>query len=89
MNRHPQVISNDVGTLAEDAPALLAAPTDKIIEGIAFDGRKKVLVRSRGNTGEGVSVAGQTVRQHPWQMAGITFGVSALFTCLLARRNGR
>lgn len=92
MNTHIHVINNDVGTLAEDAPALMIAtsevPTDKIVQGIAFDGRKKMIGRVYDKAVEGAMTADQSVHEHPYETIGIAFGVAALIGFLLARRDG-
>lgn len=75
MNKHIQAISNDVGTLAEDARAF------------AVDGGKKILGRARDKAVEGDRAADQTVHEHPYETIGIAFGVGALIGFLLGRRN--
>ena len=97
MNRQMQAISNNVGTLAQDARALMAATAhvaeEKVVEarerlGIALDGGKKILGRVRDKAVEGARATGQTVHEHPYETGGIALGVGALMGFLLGRRNG-
>ena len=96
-NMNIQALSNDMGTLAEDARALMAATAhvaeEKVVEardrlGIALDGGEKILRRVRDKALEGAMAADRTVQGHPYQTIGIAFGVGALIGLLLARRNG-
>ncbi len=95
MNKHIQAISNDVGTLAEDARVLMAATADvaeeKVVEarkrlGIALDGSKRIFGRVRDKAVEGARTADQTVHEHPYETIGIAFGVGALIGYLVALR---
>jgi ElaB/YqjD/DUF883 family membrane-anchored ribosome-binding protein len=75
MNKHIQAISNDVGTLAEDARAF------------ALDGGRKILGRVRDKAVEGARAADETVHEHPYETIGIAFGLGVLVGFLLGRRN--
>ena len=98
MNKEMQAIRNDVGTLAEDARALMAATVDvagdKVAEarkrlGAALESGKELYGRVRDKAVEGVKAADETVREHPYQAIGIAFGVGALLGYLLTRRCSR
>jgi ElaB/YqjD/DUF883 family membrane-anchored ribosome-binding protein len=98
MKKHTQATVNDVGTLAEDARALMAATADVAGEKVnearkrlaaALDRAKEIAGRVRDKTVEGAQAADQAVREHPYQAIGITFGVGALLGYLVARRCSR
>ena len=98
MNKEMQAIRNDVGTLAEDARALMAATADvagdQVAEarprlGAALESGKELYGRVRDKAVEGVKAADETVREHPYQAIGIAFGVGALLGYLLTRRCSR
>ena len=98
MNKEMQAIRNDVGTLAEDARALMAATADvagdKVAEarkrlGAALESGKELYGRVRDKAVEGAKAADETVREHPYQAIGIAFGVGALLGYLLTRRCSR
>jgi len=98
MNKHTQVPSNDMGTLAEDARALMAATADVAGEKIAeartrlagaLERAKEIYGRVKEKTVEGAKATDQAVHEHPYQAIGITFGVGAIFGYLVARRCSR
>jgi len=90
--------SNDMGTLAEDARALMAATAD-----VAGDKVEEARKRLTGALEKAKEIAGrvgdvaidrakatdEVVREHPYQALGIAFGVGALMGCLLSRRGSR
>ena len=95
MNKEMQAISNDVGTLAEDARALMAATADvageKVAEarkrlGAALESGKELYGRARDKALEGAKAADEAVHEHPYQAIGIALGLGALLGYLLARR---
>jgi len=97
MNKHIQTISDDVGMLAQDTQALMAATAhvagEKVVAarkrmGVALDDGHKMLGRVRDKAVEGARAADRTVRAHPYQIFGIAFGVGALIGLLLRSRNG-
>jgi ElaB/YqjD/DUF883 family membrane-anchored ribosome-binding protein len=98
MNKHTQVHSNDIGSLAEDARALMAATADVAGEKVG-DARKRLtaaLERAKeiaGNVREkavaGAKVADQTVRENPYQAIAIGVGVGAILGYVFARRCSR
>ena len=98
MNKEMQAIRNDVGTLAEDARALMAATADvagdKVAEArkrlsAALESGKELYGRVREKAVEGAKAADETVREHPYQAIGIALGVGALLGYLLTRRCSR
>jgi len=98
MNKHTQATHNDMGTLAEDARALMAATADVAGEKVAdarkrlaaaLDSAKEVAGRVRDRAVEGAKAADEAVREHPYQAIGIAFGVGALIGYLAMRRCSR
>ena len=95
MNKQTQAISNDMGQLAEDARALMAATADVAGEKVG-EARKRLaaaLERGReiaGNVRDkavaGAKATDEAVREHPYQAMGIALGVGALIGFLVARR---
>ena len=92
----PDALRNDAGTLAEDAGALLdatAAITDeKVTEARqrlteAVNSSKQMLVRLQEKASQGVQVADQAIRSHPYQSIAIAFGMGALLGFLVMRRD--
>ena len=95
MDKERQAISNDLGTLAEDARALMAATADvagdKVGEArkrlaAALENGKEIYGRVREKAVEGAKVADQKVRENPYQAIGIALGAGALIGFLVARR---
>ena len=95
MSKETQAITEDMGQLAEDARALMAATADvageKVAEarkrlGAALESGKELYGRVRDKAVEGAKAADETVREHPYQAIGIAFGVGALLGYLMARR---
>jgi ElaB/YqjD/DUF883 family membrane-anchored ribosome-binding protein len=95
MNKHTQAIVDDMGTLAEDARALMAATADVAGEKVAdarkrlaaaLDNAKDIAGRVRDKAVEGAQAADEAVREHPYQAIGIAFGVGALIGYLASRR---
>jgi len=98
MNKQTQAVSNDVGTLAEDARALMAATADVAGEKVeearkrlsaVLENGKEIYGRVRDKAVQGAKVADQTVRENPYQSMGIAFGVGALIGYLVSRRCSR
>jgi ElaB/YqjD/DUF883 family membrane-anchored ribosome-binding protein len=95
MNKEAQAISNDMGQLAEDAQALLAATADvageKVAEArkrlaAALDRGKDICDRAREKVVNGAKAADEAVHEHPYQAIAIGVGVGAILGYLLARR---
>ena len=98
MNKQTQSVSNDMGTLAEDARALMAATADVAGEKVeearkrlsaALENGREIYGRVRDKAVQGAKVADQTVRENPYQSIGIAFGVGALIGYLVSRRCSR
>jgi len=95
MNKHTQDETPDMGTLAEDARALMAATADVAGEKVsearkrlaaALESGKELYGRVRDKAVEGAKVADKAVHEHPYEAIGIAFGIGALVGYLLARR---
>ena len=98
MNKHTKAETNDLGTLAEDARALMAATADVAGEKVsearkrlaaALESGKELYGRVRDKTVEGAKAADEAVHEHPYEAIGIAFGIGALVGYLLARRCSR
>ena len=94
MNKHKHATTNDMGTLAEDARALMAATADVAGEKVeqarkrlaaALDSAKEMAGRVRDKAIEGANAADETVRENPYQAIGIALGVGALIGYLVMR----
>ena len=95
MNKETQAASHDVGQLAEDARALMAATADVAGEKVS-DARKRLaaaLERAKeiGGCVRDKAVAGakatdEAVHEHPYQAIAIGVGVGTLIGYLVARR---
>ncbi|HWW00311.1 MAG TPA: hypothetical protein VNZ64_11490 [Candidatus Acidoferrum sp.] len=89
---------NDLGTLAEDARALMTATADvagdKVAEArrrlaAALDSGKRIFGRVKEKAVEGAKATDEVVHEHPYQAIGIALGVGALIGFLAARRCSR
>ena len=98
MNKETQAISNDMGQLAEDAQALMAATADVAGEKVvaarkrlaaALESAKEIAANVREKAIAGAKVADQTVRENPYQAIAIGVGVGAVVGYLLGRRCSR
>jgi ElaB/YqjD/DUF883 family membrane-anchored ribosome-binding protein len=96
MNKQTQATSDDMGTLADDARALMAATADVAGEKVgearkglaaALERGKEIYGRVREKAVEGAKAADEAVQEHPYQAIGIAFGVGAVIGFLLAWRN--
>jgi ElaB/YqjD/DUF883 family membrane-anchored ribosome-binding protein len=95
MNKETQAISNDMGQLAEDAQALMAATADVAGEKVkearhrlaaALERGKEIYGRARAKVVEGAKAADEAVHEHPYQAIAIGVGIGAIIGYLLARR---
>jgi ElaB/YqjD/DUF883 family membrane-anchored ribosome-binding protein len=95
MNKETHATHNDIGSLAEDARALMAATADVAGEkvGAARNRLASALERAReiaGNVRDkavaGAKVTDQTIRENPYQAIAIGVGVGAIIGFMLARR---
>jgi ElaB/YqjD/DUF883 family membrane-anchored ribosome-binding protein len=98
MSKQTQAIANDLGTLAEDARALMTATADvagdKVGEArerlaAALDSAKEIAGRIRDKAVEGAKTADQVVRDKPYQAIGIAFAVGAVVAYFVMRRCSR
>ena len=98
MNKQTQAISDDMGQLAEDARALMAATADVAGEKVsearkrlaaALERAKEIASRVREKAVEGAKAADEAVHEHPYQAIGIALGVGAILGYLVARRCSR
>ena len=95
MEKQTQAISDDMGTLAEDARALMTATADVAGEKVsearqrlaaALERGKEMYGRVREKAVEKGKAVDENVREHPYQAMGVAFGVGALIGYLVARR---
>ena len=98
MNKQTQAISNEMGQLAEDARALMAATADVAGEKVgearkrlaaALDRGREIYGRVREQAVEGAKAADEAVHEHPYQAIAIGVGVGALIGYLVTRRCSR
>jgi len=87
-----------MGTLAEDASALIAATSDVAGEKVAdarkrlsaaLDHTKEIAGRMRDRAVAGAKAADDAVHEHPYQAIAIGVGVGALIGFLAARQCSR
>jgi ElaB/YqjD/DUF883 family membrane-anchored ribosome-binding protein len=98
MSKETQAISKDMGTLAEDAHALMAATADVAGEKVgearkrlaaALERAKEIAARVRDKAVAGAKATNEAVHEHPYQAMAVAFGVGAIVGYLLARRCSR
>jgi ElaB/YqjD/DUF883 family membrane-anchored ribosome-binding protein len=98
MDKQTQATSNDMGTLAEDAHALMAATADVAGEKVsearkrlaaALERGKEICGRVREKAVAGAKATDEAVHEHPYQAIGIALGVGALVGYLIGRRCSR
>ena len=98
MSKETQAISDDMGTLAEDARALMTATADVAGEKVvaarqrlaaALERGKVIYGRVREKAVEGARVADEAVHEHPYQAIAIGVGIGALVGYLVSRRCSR
>ena len=98
MNKQTQAISNDLGTLAEDARALMTATADVAGEKVgearqrlaaALERGREIAGNVRDKAVAGAKAADEAVHEHPYQAIAIGVGVGAIIGYLLARRCSR
>ncbi|HSY18131.1 MAG TPA: DUF883 family protein [Candidatus Acidoferrales bacterium] len=95
MSKPTEATHNDLGTLAEDARALMAATADVAGEKVgdarkrlasALESAKNMAGVVRDKAVAGAKAADQTVRDNPYQAIAIGVGVGAVLGYLIARR---
>ena len=98
MSKQTQAVNDAMGTLADDARALVAATGDVAGEKVsearkrlaaALDSGKEMYGRARDKTVEGAKAADEAVHEHPYEAIGIALGMGALVGYLVARRCSR
>jgi ElaB/YqjD/DUF883 family membrane-anchored ribosome-binding protein len=98
MNKHKESNVNDIGTLAEDAHALMAATADVAGEKVsearrrlaaALERGKEIAANVRDKTVESAKAVDQKVRENPYQSIAIGVGVGVLIGYFAARRCSR
>jgi len=98
MNNQTQTVSDAMGTLAEDARALMTATADVAGEKVgearkrlaaALENGKEIYGRVKAKAVEGAKVADEAVHEHPYQAIAIGVGVGALLGYLIGRRCSR
>jgi ElaB/YqjD/DUF883 family membrane-anchored ribosome-binding protein len=98
MSKHTHTTSNDMGTLAEDARALMAATADVAGEKVgearrrlaaALEHAKEIAGRVRDKAVQTAQAADEAVHEHPYKAIAIGAGVGALIGFIVARRYSR
>ena len=98
MDKQTQATSNDIGTLAEDARALMAATADVAGEKVsearkrlaaALERGKEIYGRVKEKAVQGAKATDEAVREHPYQAMAVAFGVGAIIGYLVSRRCSR
>ena len=98
MSKPTQATANDLGSLAEDARALMAATADVAGEKVgearkrlaaALERAKQIAGNVRDRAVAGAKVADEAVHEHPYKAIAIGVGVGAILGYLLARRCSR
>jgi ElaB/YqjD/DUF883 family membrane-anchored ribosome-binding protein len=91
MNKHTHPTANDMGTLAEDARALIAATADVAGEtvGVARRRLSAALANARDRAVGCAKVADEAVHEHPYQAIAIGIGLGAVIGLLFACRSKR
>jgi ElaB/YqjD/DUF883 family membrane-anchored ribosome-binding protein len=98
MNKQKESTDSDLGTLAEDARALMAATADVAGEKVsearkrlaaALERGKEIAGNVRDKAVEGAKVVDQKVRDNPYQAIAIGVGVGVLIGYFAARRCSR
>ena len=89
---------NDMSTLAKEARSLVTATTDvasqkfgearqRVVEKV--ESAKETARRVRDQAVECAKATDEAVRQHPYQLLGMAFGVGAILGYLVSRRGSR
>jgi ElaB/YqjD/DUF883 family membrane-anchored ribosome-binding protein len=87
MNRHTKTIRNDIGRLAEDARAMVAATANVAGEGVSearqrlassLESGRNFVDHVKEKTVEGGQATNKAVHLHPYQAMGLAFGVGAI-----------
>jgi len=98
MHKETKAQHHDMGQLAEDAQALMAATADVAGEKVgearkrlaaALDSAKEIAGNVRDKAVAGAKAADQTVRENPYQAIAIGVGVGVVVGYLMGRRCSR
>jgi ElaB/YqjD/DUF883 family membrane-anchored ribosome-binding protein len=98
MNKHTQPPHNDLGTLAEDARALMTATADVAGEKVAearkrlhsaLESAKEIAGNLRDKAVAGAKATDEAVHEHPYKAIGIALGAGVILGYLLTRRCSR
>jgi ElaB/YqjD/DUF883 family membrane-anchored ribosome-binding protein len=98
MNQETQTVCNDMGQLAEDAQALMAATAEVAGEKVsaarkrlaaALESAKVVAGKLRDKAVAGAKATDEAVHEHPYQAIAIGVGVGLVAGYLLSRRCSR
>lgn len=98
MNQQKRAVENDLGTLAEDVRALMAATADVATEKVsqarqrlatALDSGRKIFGRAQEQAVAAAKATDEVLHEHPYPAIGIAFGVGALLGYLAARQCSR
>ena len=98
MNKNLQPICNDLGALADDVRALVAATTglagDQVVEArkritAALERGQDALGRVREKTWERGQAAERSLHAHPYEAMALAFGIGAIVGFLLHPRRSR
>jgi ElaB/YqjD/DUF883 family membrane-anchored ribosome-binding protein len=98
MNKHTHATSNDMGTLVEDARALMAATAEvageKVGEArerlaIGLEHAKEIAGRVRDKIVQTAKAADEAVHEHPYKAIAIGAGVGAIIGFIVSRRCSR
>ena len=98
MDEHKHAASNDIGTLAEDARALISATADVAGEKVAearkrlhsaLESAKEIAGNVRDKAVAGAKATDEAVRKNPYKAIAIGVGVGALLGFVIARRRSR
>jgi ElaB/YqjD/DUF883 family membrane-anchored ribosome-binding protein len=98
MNKQTQAITSHLGTLAEDASALMAATADVAGDKVAGARKRLTAALERGKeiygqvqnkTVQGVKAADKVVRNNPYAAIGVALGIGAVIGYVVASRCAR
>jgi ElaB/YqjD/DUF883 family membrane-anchored ribosome-binding protein len=98
MNQETQAVRDDLGKLAEDASALMAATADVAGEKVgqarqrlaaALESAKVIAGNVRDRAVAGAKATDEAVHSHPYQAIAIGVGIGVLAGYLLGRRCSR
>ena len=95
MSKHTQASHNDIGTLAEDAQALMSATADVAGEKVgearkrlaaALESGKEIYGRVQAKAVNCARATDEALHDYPYQTIGIALGVGALIGYFVSRR---